>query len=164
MGWGKCLLQELTLQVLKDVCDQEQITIVSSYNIKDVVTALEARPKIMELHHNKGIDMLKIECTLHILAYVCLHKSTNIKCYPFVEGDRELYNEKASMWPLIPLLSLLEKRVFKRIIEHNRNQERNSKTTVEGATGHVCPSQCVKKTHWAFTLDINWFKLPEDWS
>ena len=34
------------------------------YNNKDVVPALEAMQKMIEFYHNKGIDELKIECTL----------------------------------------------------------------------------------------------------
>ena len=44
------------------------------YNNKDVVPTLDAMQKMIEFHHNKGIDMLKLGCTLPILASICLHK------------------------------------------------------------------------------------------
>ena len=47
------------------------------YNNKDVVSTLEAMQKMIEFYHNKGIDMLKLGCTLPILANICLHKSTD---------------------------------------------------------------------------------------
>ena len=46
--------------------------------------------KMIEFYHDKGIDMLKLGCTLPNLANICLHKSTNHKFYPFFEGDKDL--------------------------------------------------------------------------
>ena len=59
-------------------------------NNKDVVATLEAMLKMIEFYHNKGIDMLKLGCTLPNLANVCLHKSTDSKFYPFTESDKDL--------------------------------------------------------------------------
>ena len=53
------------------------------YNKKDVVPTLEAMQKMIEFYHNKGIDMLKLGCTLPNLAIICLHKSTDSKFYLF---------------------------------------------------------------------------------
>ena len=60
------------------------------YNNKDVVPTLEAMQKMIEFYHIKGIDMLKLGCTLPNLAKVCLHKSTVSKFYPFTESDKDL--------------------------------------------------------------------------
>ena len=60
------------------------------YNNKDVVPTLEAMQKMIEFFHDKGIDMLKLGCTLSNLANTCLHKSTNLNIYPFFEGDKDL--------------------------------------------------------------------------
>ena len=65
---------------------------VKWYHNKDVVPTLEAMQKMMEFYHNKGIDMLKLGCTLPNLANVCLHESTNHKCFPFVEADKDLHD------------------------------------------------------------------------
>ena len=46
------------------------------YNNKDVVPTLKAMQKMIEFEHNKGIDLLKLGCTLPNLANICLHKST----------------------------------------------------------------------------------------
>ena len=59
------------------------------YNIKDVVPTLEAMQKMIESYHNKGIDMLKLGCTLPNLANICLHKSTDSKFYPFTVSDKD---------------------------------------------------------------------------
>ena len=61
------------------------------YNNKDVVPTLEAMQKMMEFYHIKGIDMLKLRCTLPNLANICLHQSTNHKFFPFVESDKDLH-------------------------------------------------------------------------
>ena len=60
------------------------------YNNKDVVPTPEAMQKMIEFYHNKGIDMLKLGCTLPNLANICLHKSTDSKFYPFTESDKDL--------------------------------------------------------------------------
>ena len=60
------------------------------YNNKDVVPTLEAMQKMIEFYHDKGIDMLKLGCTLPNVANICLHKSTNHKFYSFFEGDKDL--------------------------------------------------------------------------
>ena len=60
------------------------------YNNKNVVPTLEAMQKMIQFYHNKGIDMLKLGCTLPNLANICLHKSTNYKFYPFCESDKDL--------------------------------------------------------------------------
>ena len=60
------------------------------YNNKDIVPALEAMQKLIQIYHNTGMNMLKLGCTLPILANICLHKSTNYKFYPFCERDKDL--------------------------------------------------------------------------
>ena len=46
--------------------------------------------KMIELYHNRGIDMLKLGCTLPNLVNICLHKSTDSKFYPFTESEKDL--------------------------------------------------------------------------
>ena len=46
--------------------------------------------KVLAFYHKKGIDMLKVGCTLPKLAIICLHKSTSAKFYPFTETDEDL--------------------------------------------------------------------------
>ena len=60
------------------------------YNNKDVVPTLQAMQKMIKFYHNKGIDMIKLGCTLPNLANICLHKSTASKFYPFTESDKDL--------------------------------------------------------------------------
>ena len=60
------------------------------HNNKDVVPTLEAMQKMIEFYHNKGIDMLKLRCTLPNLAKICFLKSTDSKFYPFTESDKDL--------------------------------------------------------------------------
>ena len=60
------------------------------YNNKDVIPTLEIMQKMIEFYHNKGMDMLKLGCTLLFLANICLHKTTDSKFYPFTESDKDL--------------------------------------------------------------------------
>ena len=48
---------------------------------------------MIEIYHNKSIDMLKLGCTLPNLSKICLHKSTNHKLFPFVEADKDLHDK-----------------------------------------------------------------------
>ena len=58
------------------------------YNNKDVVPTLEAIKKLTEFYNHKSLDLLKLGCTLPNLPNICLHKSTNVKIYPFTESDK----------------------------------------------------------------------------
>ena len=49
--------------------------------------------KVVEVHHNKGIDMLKLGCTLSKLTNICLHSSTSAKFYPFTESHKDLLSK-----------------------------------------------------------------------
>ena len=60
------------------------------YNNKDIVPTLEAMQKMLDFHHKRGIDMLKLGCTLPNLANNCLQKSTSAKFYPFNGTDEDL--------------------------------------------------------------------------
>ena len=64
--------------------------ILKWYNEKDVVPTLEAMHKLIEFYHNKGIDMLKLGCTLPNLVNNCLLKSTDSKFYPHGDSDKDL--------------------------------------------------------------------------
>ena len=44
---------------------------------------------MIEFYQNKGIDMLKLGCTLPNLTNICLHKSTDSKFHPFTEADED---------------------------------------------------------------------------
>ena len=46
--------------------------------------------KMVAFYHKKGIDILKLGCTLPNLANICLHKPTSAKFYPFTETDKDL--------------------------------------------------------------------------
>ena len=83
-------------QYLLDIWNHENMCTFKDfqhwYNNKDVPT-MEAMQKMLAFNHKKGIDMLKLGCTLPILANICLHKTTNAKFYPFNETDRNLLQE-----------------------------------------------------------------------
>ena len=63
------------------------------FNNKDLVPTLEAMQKMMEFYHDKGIDLLKLGCTLPNMATTCLHKSTNHKFFQFVEAVKDLHDK-----------------------------------------------------------------------
>ena len=56
--------------------------------------------KMIAFYHDKDIDMLKLGCFLPNLANICLHKSTDVKFYPFTEGDKDFFgkNQRRCCW------------------------------------------------------------------
>ena len=85
---------EENYQYLLDIWNHENMCtfkdFVRWYNNKDVVPKLEAMQKMVASYHKKGIDMLKLGCTVPNLAIICLYKSTRAKFYPFTETDKDL--------------------------------------------------------------------------
>ena len=79
---------------LQQIWKQEQMSSFKDflrwYNNKHVLPTLEAMQKMTASYHDKDIQMLKLGCTLPNLANICLHKSTEAKIYPFIEGDKDL--------------------------------------------------------------------------
>ena len=63
------------------------------YNNKDVVPTLEALQKMVDFYHSKGLDMLKLGCTLPNLSNIILHKSTKEKFFPFQQKDSDLHDK-----------------------------------------------------------------------
>ena len=89
------------------------------YNKKDVVPTLEAMQKMSECYHNKGIDMLKLGCTLPNLAKICLHKSTDSKFHPFTELVKDLLEKYEKIWLAVLLLSLHVKLEWMKLLDAN---------------------------------------------
>ena len=85
---------EENYQYLIDVWNQEKMCTFKDflrwYKNKDVVPTLGAMQKMLSFYNKKGIDMLKLGCTLPNLANICLHKSSSAKFYPFTESDKDL--------------------------------------------------------------------------
>ena len=51
---------------------------------------LEAMQERIVFHHDKGINILNLGCTLPNLANICSHESTDAKFYPSTEVDKDL--------------------------------------------------------------------------
>ena len=80
-------------QYLQQIWKQEQMSTFKDflrwYNKKDFLPTLEAMQKTIAFYHGKGINLLKLGCTLSKLANICSQKSTDAKFYPFTEGDKD---------------------------------------------------------------------------
>ena len=63
---------------------------LSWYNNKEIVPKLDAMRKMVAFCHKKGIDMLKLGCTVPNMANICFHKPTSAKLYSFTETDENL--------------------------------------------------------------------------
>ena len=62
-------------------------------NNRDVVPTLEAMQKMVEVYHNKGIDGVKLGCTLPNRANTCLHNSTSAMFYQFFDSDKHFLSK-----------------------------------------------------------------------
>ena len=60
------------------------------YKKKDVVLTLGAMQKKFDFCYKKRFRIIKLRCTLPILATNCLHKSTTANFYPVTESDKDL--------------------------------------------------------------------------
>ena len=150
---------------LESVWEHEQMTtfqdFVRWYNNKDVVPTLEAMQKMMEFYHNKGIDMLKLGCTLPNLANICLHKSTNSIFYPFVEADKDLHDKIREDMTGGPSIVFTRKAIVK-------NTENICKSIVGIDASQLYPfSMCQEMptglyTRWEFDSDSQKFKARQN--
>ena len=135
------------------------------YDNKEVVPTLEAMQKRMEFYHNKGIDMLKLGCTLPNLANICLHKSTNNKFYPFVEADKDLHDKIRDNMTCGPSIMFTRKAVVDRT--YIRNTENICKLIVGIDASQLYPfSVCQEMptglyTRWEFDSDSQKFKATQ---
>ena len=120
------------------------------YNNKDVVPTLEAMQKMMEFYHNKGIDMLKLGCTLPNLANICLHKSTISKFYPFVEADKDLRDKIREDMTGDPSIVFTRKAIVDQT--YIRNTENLCKSIVGIDASQLYPfSMCQEMPTWLYT-------------
>ena len=72
---------------------QRSAAFLKWWNKKDFFPKLKKIQKILEIHDEKRIYMLKLGCTLPNMANERLHKSTDSKTYPFTETDRTLFEK-----------------------------------------------------------------------
>ena len=155
---------------LESVWEHEQMTtfqdFVRWYKNKDVVPTLEAMQKMMDFCHNKGIDMLKLGCTLPNLANICLHKSTNSKFYPFVEADKDLHDKIREDMTGVPSIVFTRKAIVDQT--YIRNTENICKSIVDIDASQLYPfSVCQEMptglhTRWEFDSDSQKFKARQN--
>ena len=132
------------------------------YNNKDVVPTLEAMTKMVNFYHEKGIDMLKLGCTLPNLANICLHSSTNTKFYPFTEADKDLLQKIRDDMTGGPSIVFTRKAVVGET--YIRDSANVCKTIVGIDASQLYPySMCQPMpsglyTRWEFDQDLQRFK------
>jgi hypothetical protein len=136
------------------------------YNDKDVVPTLEAMQKMMQFYHNKGIDMLKLGCTLPNLANICLHKSTNHKFYPYCESDKDLHKKIRADMTGGPSIVFTRKAVVDET--HIRNSKNVCKAIVGIDASQLYPySMCQPMptglyTRWEYDSEMDKFKARQN--
>ena len=157
---------EENYQYLLDIWNQENMCTFKDflrwYNNKDVVPTLEAMEKMLAFYHKKGIDMLKLGCTLPNLANICLHKSTSAKFYPFTESDKDLLQKIREDMVGGPSIVFTRKAVVDETFI--RNSENVCKSIVGIDASQLYPySMCQPMptglyTRWEYDTESNRFK------
>ena len=157
---------EENYQYLLDMWNQENMRtfkdLLRWYNNKDVVPTLEAMQKMRAFYHKKGIDMLKLGCTLPNLANICLHKSTSAKFYPFTETDEDLLQKIREDMVGGPSIVFTCKTVVDETFIRNSGNLRKSIVGID--TSQLYPySMCQPMptglyTRWEFDTESNRFK------
>ena len=117
-------------QYLQQIWKQEHMSSFKEflrwYNKEDVVPILKAMQKMIAFYHDKDIDMLKLGCTFSNLDNICLHKTTDAKCYPFREGDKNLLEKKFERMLLVINLScLLAKQLLMKLLFESPQKDAN---------------------------------------
>ena len=158
--------EEKNYQYLLDILNHENMCTFKDflrwYNNKDVVPTLEAIQKLLVFYNKKGIDMLKLGCTLPNLANICLHKSSSAKFYPFTETDEDLLQKTRE--DMIPDPSM----VFTRRAVVNETFIRSARIICKSIVGidasqlspyFMCqPMPTGLYTRWEFDSESNRFK------
>ena len=153
-------------QWLLDIWNHENMCtfkdFLQKYNNKDVVPTLEAMQKMLVFYHKKGIDMLKLGCTLPILANIRLHKSTTSNFYPFSETDKDLLqNVGEDMFGGPSMVFTREAVVDENFI---RNSGKICKSTVGIDASQFFPNYLCQPmptglyTRWEYDTESNRFK------
>ena len=157
---------EENYQYLLDIGNHENMCTFKDflrwYNNKDVVPTLEAMQKMLAFYHKKGIDMLKLGCTLPNLANICLHKSTSTKFYPFTESDKDFLQKIREDMVGGPSIVFTRKAVVDETFI--RNSENICKSIVGIDASQLYPySMCQPMptglyTRWEYDTESNRFK------
>ena len=118
--------------------------------------------KLLAFYHKKGIDMLKLVCTLPILADICLHESASAKFYRFTETDIDLLQKVRE--DTVGGQSIVFSR--KVVVDETfvRNSRKNCKPFVGIDASQLYPSSMCQPmptalyTRWEYDAESNRFK------
>ena len=117
--------------------------------------------KMLAFYHKKGIDRLKLGCTLPNLANTCLHKSTSAKFYTFTEIDKDLLQKIREDMVGGPSIVFTRKaKVDETFIRNSRNI---CKTSVGNDASQLYPSSMCQPmptgqyTRWEYDTESNRF-------
>ena len=117
---------------------------------------------MIEFYHSKRNDMLKLGCTVPNLANICLHRSTNVKFYPFPEGGKDLL--KTIKEDMVGGLSIVVTRKAVVGQTHIRSSSNTYKSIVGFGSSQLYPHAMCQPiptglyTRWEFNPDLQRFK------
>ena len=132
------------------------------YNNKDVVPTLEVMQKKLVFFHKKGIDILKLGCTLPNLLKFCLHKSTSANFHPFTETDKDLLQNIREDMAGGPSIVFTRKAVVHETFKRNSGNICRSIVGIDAS--HLYPySKCQPMptglyTRWEIDIEFNRYK------
>ena len=116
-----------------------------------MVPTLEEMRKMIAFHHDKGIHMLKLGCTLRKPANILLYKSTAAKFYTFPEADENLLEKTREDVLRGPSIVFTLKVIVEETL--SRKSTNIGKSIVEIEASQLCPfSMCQPMLTCLYTL------------
>ena len=116
---------------------------------------------MIAFYHEKGIDRLKLGCTLPNRANICLHKSTDANFYPMTEGYKDFLEKIEKMFLVVHQSFLHEKLLLMKLFFEN---QQNFASLLLGLTlANYTHTRCVKPrltghyTRWDLDSEIGGF-------
>ena len=118
--------------------------------------------EMTDFYHNKGIDMLKLGCTLTHLAIICLHISTYSKLYPFTESVKDLLAKIREDMVGGPSFVFTRKAVVDETFIRKSSNLRKSIVRIDAS--HFYPySMCAGLyTQWEYDFETERFKARQN--
>ena len=102
--------------------------------------------KVIEFYHNRGTNLLILECTLPILANMGLNKSTNYTFQLFCKNDKDLFEKKREDTTEGTFFVLIRNAIVDIIFK--KKPQTSANQFLEDTQAYSNQTQCVKKCQY----------------
>ena len=110
---------------------------------------------MIAFYHDKDMDMLKLSCTSPNLSNICLHKATDAKVYPIMEGDKDLLKQFEEILLVVHQSFLHAKQLLMNFLYENLQTNANPLLGLRPV--NYFPTECVNP--YLTVLIRVWFSI-----